>query len=230
MMTFQLCFIIDHITISTNIPRRLFVVLSPRVINVSSVCVDRLSCKFLLISKTEIINLAYRKHIKLPLLWTSQQKSTIKPEMGQTMSTGDVVRLGEEVLREFASRSMWGKLASASSATNSCTSPDGHDWPKLRHYTECMFMRSQRDAWELVFILGLLLFVALIILLFFVMGSLKRVAIRATKHVVSVVTQVNVASGERNKQKSDARNSSTDNRSELQPSREAYRSGQDSWV
>jgi len=72
--------------------------------------------------------------------------------MGQTISVADIVKLAEDVMSEFQSRSTWGRCSAASSAPTSCTVPDQHNWPKLRHYTECLFMRSQRDAWELVWL------------------------------------------------------------------------------
>mgnify|MGYP000897738624 CR=1 FL=1 len=115
--------------------------------------------------------------------------------MGQTISVADIVKLAEDVMSEFQSRSTWGRYSAASSAPTSCTVPDQHNWPKLRHYTECLFMRSQRDAWELVMYLTIIVSIFALAIVFQSAKILRGIATKTTKHVVSVVNKLNVANG-----------------------------------
>jgi len=115
--------------------------------------------------------------------------------MGQLISVADIVRLGEEVISEFQSRSNWGRFTAATSAPSTCAVPQEHDWPKLRHYTECQFLRSQRDAWELVMVLAIILLIAILILLLQSKNIVCGIVSKTTKQVVSVVNKLNVANG-----------------------------------
>lgn len=110
-----------------------------------------------------------------PILWgKSEEKSKFK--MGNSIGCiqSDIIAtVGQQVMNDFFSKNFFGQLVSALSASRSCDMPI--DNGNLRNYMRCQFLRPQKEAYEMVFILILVQFLCIVMLGTILYGKIRRV-------------------------------------------------------
>lgn len=84
-----------------------------------------------------------------------------------------VVSAGQIILAEFSSKSTLGQLSSAIGAPKVCREPTSDD--QVEEYMKCSFLKSQREAWEIVLVLFALLTLAVLILSFRLYNASKKI-------------------------------------------------------
>ena len=85
--------------------------------------------------------------------------------MGQVascISAETIVKIGEKIVTEYFSKSTTGQVYTAIAADNHCTQPS--DPNDVAAFLKCLFLKGQKDAWERIIVLFMLLFFATVIL------------------------------------------------------------------
>lgn len=80
--------------------------------------------------------------------------------MGNAWTMKQIAQTADVVLREFKSKSGFGKFFSSLSAPANCKQDD-----RLDEYMSCQLNSSQRDVWEVVLILFMILLIIAVIVL-----------------------------------------------------------------
>lgn len=76
--------------------------------------------------------------------------------MGNCTSASDIMEIGQAILNEFFSKGLIGQAITALSSPSKCRPTNN-----LPDFMGCHFMRGQKDAWEIILVLFVLMMLAI---------------------------------------------------------------------